>query len=307
MNAYQLVFTFALPVFTSNVVFAEAQCPAGVTPVRYHSLGLSQIGTAVFVNHSGPYEFLVDTGAQITIIEPSLAEELQLKPQASIGVISVSKYAKASLTIPELVEAGGASAKQPLVAIQALGQIQHGNPQIRGILGETFLARFDLLIDYVHKSLCLDGTRNMQQQMTGEHMPLLEQQGRQSDLPYTQPVLISVHLRGDGAKGTILRLDSGTNAPVLFAGRQERPEWMMRNSGTRGSVAGNGTGITLAITPAQEVKFGSHVVRQIAFFTPVGPGETLAGAGGEDGLLPTSLFKRVFISYVDGFAILDPK
>ena len=28
---------------------------------------------------------------------------------------------------------------------------------------------------------------------------------------------------------------------------------------------------------------------------------------GEDGLLPTTLFKRVFISYGNGFLMLDPK
>jgi hypothetical protein len=268
MTACRLFLSFALPVFTSHLVFVEAQCPAGITPVRYHSLGLSQIGISASVNHSGPYEFLVDTGTQITIIEPSLAEELKLKPQASIGVISVSNHAKSVLVIPEVIEAGGNSVNQPLVAIQELGQIQRMNPQIRGILGETFLARFDLLIDYAHRILCLDDTKGMRQQIAGEHLPLVAQPVRQSDLPYTQPMLISVHVYGDGAKGTILRLDLGTNAPVLFASRLEQPAWMMRNHGFHGSVTGNGGNVALVAMPAQEVKLGSHTVRQIAFYTP---------------------------------------
>jgi hypothetical protein len=265
------------------------------------------MGIPVTINHTGPYEFLVDTGAQLTIIEPSLAEQLQLTQQASIGVISVSNYAKSALVIPDLIESGPQVVHQPLMAVQGLGQIKASNPQIRGILGETFLAHFDLLIDYAHKILCLGETKEMQQQLQGERLPLVPQPDRQSDLPYTQPLLVSVHLPGDGRRGTILRLDSGTNAPLLFASRQEQPSWILRSRTVQGNVAGSGHAMRLAALPSQEVKLGAHMVRQITFLTPVTDGDTFAGAGGEDGLLPTSLFKRVFISYSGQFAMLEPR
>lgn len=305
MTARQLLLAFALPVLTSNLVLAEAQCPAGITPVRYHSLGLSQIGISVAINHSGPYEFLVDTGAPLTMMEPSLAEELQLTPQASIGVISVANYAKAQLVIPDAIDAGTVSVSKPLVAVEGLGQIHANNPQVRGILGLNFLGRFDLLIDYAHKFLCLDEAKQMQAAVRGEHVPVQAQPDRQSDLPYTQPLLLSAHLPGDKAQGTLLRLDSGSNAPVLFSSREEQPAWMLRGRATQGGVTGNGGALSFAATAATEVKIGAHTVRQIAFLAPTSSGRRF-DAGGEDGLLPASLFKRVYISYADKFVILDP-
>jgi hypothetical protein len=45
---------------------------------------------------------------------------------------------------------------KPLVVLQDLGPIQVTNPRIRGVLGENFLAHFDVLIDYAGGLLCLD-------------------------------------------------------------------------------------------------------------------------------------------------------
>jgi predicted aspartyl protease len=45
-----------------------------------------QIVLAVSINRSGPYDFLLDTGTQITMIDPSLADELQLDTQGAAVV-----------------------------------------------------------------------------------------------------------------------------------------------------------------------------------------------------------------------------
>src|SRR3974377_942941 len=128
MTIRQLIFSSLLSLLTPAVVLAEAQCPGNVTPVRYQSLERSQIAIFVKVNGSGPYEFMVDTGAQITIMEPSLAAELKLQPAGSIGVVAVANYAHAELVAPEVIEAGPYAVHQPLVAVQGLAQIQALNP-----------------------------------------------------------------------------------------------------------------------------------------------------------------------------------
>jgi hypothetical protein len=306
MHSRQLIFSLSLTLLAPSVVSGEVQCPGNVAIVRYHSLGGSKIAIPVTVNGSGPYQFMVDTGSQITIIEPSLAADLHLQPQGSINVASVVNSAKVDLVIPELVEAGPYTVHQPLVAVQSLSQLQAMNPDVRGILGETFLAHFDLLIDNAHKILCFDDTRRMQEDIHGEHLPLLEQPNRQSDLPFTQPLLISVHLPGDGSRSTILNLDSGTNVPLLYANHLEAPPWLQKNYVGQGRVVGGGPAASFAVTPAQEVRIGSHIARQISFLTPVSTGPKVA-RGGEDGLLPTALFKRVFISHTDRFVVFDPQ
>lgn len=306
MHPRQLIFSLSLTLLAPYVAFGEAQCPGNIVSVRYHSLERSQIAISVTVNGAGPYEFMVDTGSQITIIEPSLAADLHLQPQATIGVGSVVSNAKADLVVPDLIEAGPYAVHQPLVAVISLAQVQALNPHVRGILGETFLAHFDLLIDHAHKILCFDDAKRMQEDVHGERVPLVEQPNRQSDLPFTQPVLISVHLPGDGSRGTVLNLDSGTNVPLLYANHLEAPPWLQKNHARQGSVVGGGAAASFAVMPTQQVRIGTRIVRQIAFLTPVNTGCIVAKRG-EDGLLPTVLFKRVFISYANQFVIFDPQ
>lgn len=48
---------------------------------------------------------MVDTGSQVTVVDPSLAEELWLKPQGQVGLVSVASYAQASATVLDTLEA----------------------------------------------------------------------------------------------------------------------------------------------------------------------------------------------------------
>jgi hypothetical protein len=48
---------------------------------------------------------MVDTGSQVTIIDPSLASQLDLKPQGRVGLVSVANFAQASVTLLDSLEA----------------------------------------------------------------------------------------------------------------------------------------------------------------------------------------------------------
>ena len=52
------------------------------------------------VEGSGPYEFMVDTGSEFTIIDPALAAELQLQSKGSIGMTAVTTQIQAQLVLP---------------------------------------------------------------------------------------------------------------------------------------------------------------------------------------------------------------
>lgn len=307
MISRQMIVSVALTFLTPCAIFGKASCPGNAEPIPYH-LDSSMITIPVTVNGSGPYDFILDTGAQISVIEPSLASELELSSQGSIGLISGTggHHTEAQLVSAELIQAGPYAVSQSLVAVESLARLQALSPKVRGILGETFLGRFDLLIDYVRKSVCLDETRQMQQELRGERIPLVAPREARSDLPLTSPYLISVRLQGDGNKGTILRLDSGANAPILFANRLETPPWLQKTHAI-GLAAGNGAPVSYAIMSSQYVRIGVRLVRQIAFVTPINSRQSPVTNVDEDGLLPTNLFHRVFISYTDHFVVFDPQ
>src|SRR6516162_88593 len=100
MITRQLLFA-VLALRAASLVSGEVRCPGNAETLRYHSLDGSQIAVSVTINNRGPYEFLVDTGMQVTIIEPSLAEELGLKPAGDADVSAVGNHSKAELVIPD--------------------------------------------------------------------------------------------------------------------------------------------------------------------------------------------------------------
>lgn len=300
------ILTLASLFLTSSVMPGAIHwpCPGQGTAVRYHSPDGSQISISVSVNHRGPYEFLVDTGAQISMIEPSLAAELDLKPQGTVGVLAVqSNLSRAMLVVPEIVEAGPLTVQRPLMLVQSLQQMQAFNRRLRGVLGENFLANFDLLIDRRHKLLCFDTTRQMQQAVLGERVPLLRGAEAGGGLSIPAPLLLAARLSGDLGEESTLLLDSGSNAPVLFAGRRE--SWKRQLNRTRqGCVAGNGDTLLFASMPGQEVRIGRQSW-QIAFFALMNAEPSVDGR--EDGLLPTQMFTRLFISHADHFVVFEPQ
>jgi hypothetical protein len=305
MFTRQLLLSLSFTLLTPSAVFGEAQCPGNVETIRYHSLAHSQIGVSVSINHSGPYEFMVDTGSQITIVEPSLATELQLSPEGNAGLTSGVRRAEVQLVRLDLAQVGPYSVEQPLAAVQSLAQIQVENPKVRGILGENFLTHFDLLIDQAHSVLCLDKTKQMQKDLQGEHIPLVTKSDGEWNSPLPQPVLVPVRLSESGSRGMILRLDSGANVPQLYVNHLETAPWVQRKSALRGSVTGKSAEY-FSLMPRQDVRIGKRVLRDVTFATPVSTNHNVAFAG-EDGLLPTALFNRVFISYSDHFAVFDPR
>jgi Aspartyl protease len=302
-----LVLLGSVASLTTSAVLGESRCPGNVETIRYHSLGRSKIAIPVSINDSGPYEFIVDTGSQLTIIDPELASALQLQPQASIHMTVVSSMtpAQAQLVIPETVEAASHSVPKPLLAVSRLDQLQAADAKVRGILGENFLARFDLLIDYGHSILCLDEGAQLRQSLQGEHIPLEEQKDRQTDLPFTQPYLISAHLVGMGRRHNLLLLDSGAEVPIIYHDYGDSPSWIPGN-GTVQVHSGWGLEWFKFLAPPEDVKIGNTWLRQVVFLMPAGIKRTLVRPR-QDGLLPTAVFQRVFLSYSGHFAIFDPK
>jgi hypothetical protein len=259
----------------------------------------------VLINRTGPYDFLVDTGSQITTIDPVLASDLHLKIEGTAGVSGVATQSRSAFTLLDLIEVGSHSVQHSLAVIQNTAALKAADPHIRGILGENFLARFDLLIDNRQQILCLDESRTLAQAVKGEHIPLEQPHGPRDDMPFTRPMIVSVRLTTADVTPVLLRLDSGSNVALLYAAR---PRLLRASVVSRAPVLKrvvNGVEQAFAVLPAQDFLVGACPVRQVSFVIPMNE----VGTGPiprEDGLLPTAAFKRVFISYSENYAALDP-
>jgi hypothetical protein len=303
MTLFRLIACVTLATAAIATSYAEAECPlntASVTPRFGHG---TQIVIPVRINQSGPYDFLLDTGTEITMVDPTLAAESKLEIKGKIGVTAVIDNAVASIGVADSLEVGSLKTEHPLVVVKALGQVAAADARIRGILGINFLGHFDLLIDYAHKMVCMGVANQMQDSLAGERLPLLAPEHPASDIPFTHPLLIAARVAGNGKRQTVLRLDSGSNRALLYAANSDTPSWLLKPS-LHGRTA-SGTQQTLALLPPGDVRIGSGALRQVSFVAPINPTKN-ATQKEEDGLLPTSLFSRIYINYVSRFVILNP-
>jgi hypothetical protein len=285
------------------VLQAESRCPGSAASVTPRLVQHALIVIPVKVNQRGPYDFIVDTGSQITVIDPLLALELDLKPQGSVGLISVNKYAQASVTVLDRLEAGPNVVEKPLAVVNDLWQIQAADPHIRGLLGQNFLAHFDLLIDYAHKQLCLDKTGALSESVRGERIPVVPPQSPETELPFTERLVVPVHLSGAGTREILLQLDSGIDGPLLYPATSERKPGILDRATPRAATVSEAQK-AFADLPPQDMRIGSRTLSAVPFATPVSSGKDVPHLQ-TDGLLPTMLFRRVFISGAGHYVVFD--
>lgn len=282
------------------VVYGETHCPGNAASLPLRLVQNTLFVTAVDVNGSGPYDFLVDSGAQVNSIDDSLAAELHLIPEQSVGVSGAATYSRNALAHVDLA-AGGKKAEASEIVIVPSSQLRNVDRRIRGILGGTFLEHFDFLLDNQNHILCLDDTGNLAGAVKGQKIALENPlSGETNSVRYTRPLIVSARLTGI-EKPTVLLLDSGSNSPLLFS---EIGPIQSRLQKTLKRVV-NGVGQEFGIIESQEVRIGKTVLHGAQFAVPMNSVGGKAPTRQEDGVMPTYAYRRVFISPSRGYAVLD--
>ena len=304
MSLFKCLLVASLLSQAAPAALGEAHCPGNVASLTLRLVQDALIIVPVEVNGAGLYDFVVDTGAQVTTIDVSLAAELHLKSQGIVGVGGASTFSRTEAVSIDLLRAGNHSVANTLAVVQNMTQLTAADPRIRGILGGNFLEHFDILIDNGHRILCLDDSGGLASSIRGERVALAEPRGADRDLPFTRPIVVTALLSDFGKNPVLLRLDSGSNSPLLYPG----------SAGLRVAAANpaqtlmrtvSGAQQKFAVLRPQSIKIGKIALKQISFVAPmnsVGAGPTPR----EDGLLPTIAYQRVFISCSGGYVTLDP-
>jgi hypothetical protein len=304
MSLFKCLLVASLLSQAAPAALGEAHCPGNVASLTLRLVQGTLIVVAVQANHSGPYDFLVDTGAQVSTIDVSLAVDLHLKPQSTVGVEGAATFSRRVAVTIDTLSAGDHTAVNSLAVVEDLAQLRAADPRVRGILGGNFLQHFDILIDNGHRLLCLDDSGSLMTAVKGERIKLAEPYGADKDLPFTRPIVLPARLSSLGKTPLLLRLDSGSNSPMLYANNP--PLHMVASNPSRVlKRIVSGIEQQFAVLPPQDVKIGKNALRQVAFTVPmnaIGNGR----APREDGLLPTIAYRRVFISCSAGFVSLDP-
>ncbi len=227
----------------------------------------------VYVNGHGPYRFLVDTGADVNLIETNLAR--------SIGLSATFRRQLASSAGVTVVP-GGDGIEVLLDSVKAerqeflfcgLEAFREHWPDIQGLLGQGFLSQFDYRLDLRGKRLAFgkqdpSGTRARFRMIGG------------------RPV-VSTSL-GD------LVLDSGAERLVLFGVEPNM------NPGDRREMR----------TVAGYLRIGMVFSKPLAIEgRKIWRGNAVAipkrNEPGVDGLLPLRLFNAVYVCNSEGYVVFE--
>jgi hypothetical protein len=224
----------------------------------------------VYVNGQGPYRFLIDTGTNMNLIESRLAKKIAMRATFSDVVESAAGKTSMPGSGGNVVELGAVRAEHQRFQYSDLDTLHMLWPDIRGVLGQSFLSGFDYTLDLRGKQLEFG-----KQDRTGNRSQFRLQDGRTA---------ISTNL-GD------LVLDSGASRLVLFGvvtvGGQQRDMLTLAGSTNVRTIFSR-----LAIA-------GRDVWRGDAVAIPT---QTEPGVAG---LMPLSVFNSVYICNSERYVVFN--
>ncbi|MEP7341175.1 MAG: aspartyl protease family protein [Acidobacteriota bacterium] len=249
----------------------------------------------VTINGMGPHDFLLDTGASTTLLTPEFARQLRLRPIDRIELVTVAGSQILVRSELERVTVGAQTATDVEVLISELREVRAAGSNIQGVLGQNFMARFNYLIDYGAQRLEFEASDELETRLCGARLPLEERAGRWL-------VTISV-IQKDWQQHWRFVPDTGVATLLMFAREEVALDWVPDTMEAR-----------LARTDVGSQQVQQWRVRSLQLgpvkFTDL-PVIVLAAAQAgegrsENGLLPTSLFQRVYFNHRRGYLILNP-
>jgi hypothetical protein len=211
----------------------------------------------------------LDTGAQTNQVDVSLARKLGLTATLQVELETAAGATRTKGGRVGRVSLGPAEAVDQEFLFTNLDGLHALSPDLRGILGQQFLAHFDFTLDFHDHRLIFGGTTG------GTLVPAHLVYGRMA--VYT-------------SLGELV-LDSGTDSLILFRSPANPASDRIRSA--------SGLLAPVSTEPARELRIGDRIFHVIS--TTVGSSATR-----EAGLLPASLFHAVFISNSAGYVVVDP-
>ena len=252
----------------------------------------SLICVPVLVNRAIVAEFILDTGADTTIIDSSAGiGQLEASP-LRVTQRTVNGTWEPNLVHLEEINMGDARVEGLNVLTADLSSLRRTAPGVIGVLGQDFLTHFDYVVDYRRQVLHVGVEREFEDAFGGERLPIQFANGR-----------MLVNVLADKTSPYLMRLllDSGANVVALTPGASKAVHAIL--STVKAETAVNAT-VTVPAGRIPHLVIASHTFENIPVI--VSPG--LEREQFCDGLLPMSLLGPILVNNREKFvAILrDP-
>jgi predicted aspartyl protease len=271
---------------------------AGVSPsiqaqaeMRFRLVHNTLIVVSVMANGVGPFDFVFDTGADTTIVDPSVAPKLSL---VSLDHVEQTTLAGAqTLTRAKLrtLSIGSVQAESIPVLVQDLAELRKLDSNIEGIAAQNFLSHFNYILDYHSRVIRFEQANEIRNTIQGDQVPLEAGNNR---------MLVASEAQSRNHAKLHLLLDSGANSVVLLRTASQTLNLPKQESGLETTSSGQ---VGLQVARVRELVVGSEQFHDMEVALPAAdPAERIG-----DGLLPTAFFHALYVNNHDGFVIFNPR
>jgi len=292
-SRFLALLSFALYLSTSVSGFGQQP-----QQVKFRVTGESIIVVPVTINGAAPFNFMIDTGTTNTLIDRKLAEELHLPPAGARRLAAPGKETVTFLAHADSVSMAGANVRG--LDLIVINHLADGPPYVRGILGEDFMRYFDLLIDNRHHLIQFElGPGPLTDMLAGEQLPLTLSGSTENEPTENRLIVVGLCIES-GGREIKFQLDSGATRVMLFSGLNTRAVFSSAPTHTVDGPFGLHFEANLQTA---HLRLGKRLFSE----TVIVPESNILPRGADvDGLLPTSLFRSIFISHSGRFVILEP-
>lgn len=250
----------------------------------------------VSINGEGPFDFLVDTGTNTTLIDPGLAANLKLKPVDRMALATLADATPVVRYYADTMQAGPASVARLELLGAPLNEIRALDNRIRGVVGMNFLLQFSFLLDYRHQRMAIFPFPDSAPVPNGRRVNVQINDSR---------ILIPVASQSSPAGTWNLVLDSGIGGVLLFQSRVRSIKAPCVAAPCMIQVATNGWNYAAPTVVIPEMMIaGRSVINQSAI---VLPNDLLKPNDPQDGLLPASLFRSVFFDRSNATLVVESR
>jgi len=281
----------------ASLTFAAPHNPdsATNTHLRVRTVAGYLIVVSVSINDRGPFDFLIDTGTNTTLIDPQLAAELNLQPKDRLKLASLASATDVPRYYFQTFRVGPASVSNQEALAVPLPQLAALDHKIRGVLGMNFLLQFSFRLDYEHRTLELYPQPESAQVPAGLRVPVEINDSR---------MLIKVMSDASPGGSWKLALDSGISQFLVFQDRISASERSCAKANCLVQVATNLSDHRASTILLHDVSIGGARLPETQVV--VLRNDLQKPSDLQDGLLPAAPFRSVFFDRTNATVIFSP-
>jgi hypothetical protein len=134
--------------------FHSQMSPSYASRLSFQFAANSLVVVPVTINGSGPYRFILDTGASNTLLSAAIADTLRIPKQGDATLLIASGRLPVTIRTVSVLNVGAAHLDNIEVTVADFALLKTLN--VEGVLGADYLRRFKVSIDYNNQTVDLE-------------------------------------------------------------------------------------------------------------------------------------------------------